>query len=122
MKEANSLHSRAMECIDEALEKRRNGLLDEVQGHFLEAYHLERQAALIVAEDLTFEPSRSVLLRSAAALALDCELPLEAEKLACLALSGNPPGEIAEELRDILAQVLLPRELVRDQTPELVTA
>ena len=122
MRNAKLMHRKAMEIAELAFVARRDGFASKAISHFLEAYHLERQAALIVAEDLTFEPSRSVLLRSAASLALNCELPLEAEKLACLALSGNPPGDIAEELRDILAQVLLPRELVRDQTPELVAA
>ena len=65
---------------------------------FRMAFRLERAAAELIADDLTAEPSRSVLLRSAASLALDCGENSEANRLINLALSGNPPAEIAEEL------------------------
>jgi hypothetical protein len=45
------------------------------------------------------------LHRSAAALALECGVLREAERLIAAALSGDPPNEIAEELRDLLEQV-----------------
>ena len=48
---------------------------------------------------------RSVLHRSAASLALECGALREAERLIAAALSGDPPDEIAEELRDLLEQV-----------------
>jgi hypothetical protein len=41
----------------------------------------------------------------AASLALECGALREAERLIAVALSGNPPEEIAEELRDLLEQV-----------------
>ena len=59
----------------------------------------------MVAPDLGAEPSRSVLHRSAASLAEQCGEFREAERLIAVALSGNPPEEIAEELRDLLQQV-----------------
>ena len=40
--------------------------------------------------------------RSAASLALQCQQFREAERLIATALSGNPPVEIAEELRELL--------------------
>jgi pyruvate-formate lyase-activating enzyme len=49
------------------------------------------------------EPSYSVLHRSAATLALDCGDPCEAERIAARGLAGEPPPEIAEELRGVLA-------------------
>jgi hypothetical protein len=44
-------------------------------------------------------------------LALDCNDPRAAEKLVARALSGDPPPEIAHELRDLLEQVNLHRHL-----------
>ena len=51
------------------------------------------------------EPSRSVLLRSAASLAFECHELREAERLASQALGGEPPSEIAQELRELLRRV-----------------
>lgn len=53
------------------------------------------------------EPTRSVFYRSAASLALQCEEFRETERLIATALSGNPPNEIAEELRDLLEKLYL---------------
>jgi hypothetical protein len=36
---------------------------------------------------------------------MECGEAREAERLIAIALSGNPPGEIAEELRDLWQQV-----------------
>jgi hypothetical protein len=71
----------------------------------LQAFDRERQAADRVAGDVSLEPTRSVLHRSAASLALECGALREAERLIATALSGDPPEEIAEELRDLLEQV-----------------
>jgi len=51
------------------------------------------------------EPTRSVLHRSAATLALECGALCDPERLIAVALSGDPPAEIAEELRDLLEPV-----------------
>ena len=57
------------------------------------------------------EPSVSVLLRSAASLAMSCKKLRESEKLIALALSGEPPLEIVEELRNLLENVNFYRQL-----------
>lgn len=50
-----------------------------------------------------FEPSRSVLCRSAATLFLSAGKLNEAEQMAALGLSGDGvPDEIAAELREVL--------------------
>lgn len=100
-----------MEQTDLALAARQHG--DEVAAlrHFRKAYELEAQAAAAYATRLDAEPTRSVLFRSAATLALDCKLLPEAEKLVCTALSGNPPDEIADELRDLLEEIYFERHL-----------
>jgi len=52
----------------------------------LAAYELESQAAHLAAQKNDSEPTRSILHRSAASLALDCGLSREAERLICEAL------------------------------------
>ena len=104
------LHNLAMDFAERAMlaEKEKNyTLYSELN---LQAYKLERQAAeaaLVIGK----EPTRSILLRSAATLALECKLAREAERLISIALSGEPPNEIAEELRDLLERVNFERHL-----------
>lgn len=100
----NDLHNRAMDEAEYAFMARRRGDEEQARQHFRIAYELESEAALIVAET-TSEPSRSVLLRSAASLAYNCGKYLEAEKLIVEGLHGNPPKEIAQELRDLWREV-----------------
>lgn len=59
------------------------------------------------------EPTRSVLHRSAATLAVNCGELQAAERLITTALSGNPPQEIAEELKDLFIQINLRPYLLR---------
>jgi hypothetical protein len=97
-------HLDAMSLCDRAVQARARHDLESAAILFKGAFELERVAAAAVAGDLALEPTRSVLHRSAAALALECGEFHEAETLVGAALSGNPPPEIAAELRDLLAQ------------------
>ena len=111
MSTIKELHRDAMERTDLALAAQRAG--DPQKGHLLlrAAYELESQAAHLAAQKDDSEPTRSILHRSAASLALDCGLKREAERLICEALRGNPPDAIANELRDLLEQVYFTRHL-----------
>jgi hypothetical protein len=97
-----TLHLRAMELVDRSILAKQQG--DD--GGSLEllrsAFEQERSAANLVADQLDFEPTRSVLHRSAASLAVECCQLREAERLIGRALAGNPPPDIADELRDLL--------------------
>ena len=104
-------HLRAMEWVDKAQEAKRRGDGDAVSRNFTEAFRLEKQAAEAMLPYLDVEPTRSILLRSAAALALECQRSEEAERLACLGLSGKPPVEIRAELRDVLMTLWQPVSL-----------
>jgi hypothetical protein len=106
--EIKALHRVAMERTDLALAARQRGDENYVS-LFEDAYRFELQAATLAKDSP--EPNRSILLRSAASLALGCNLLQDAEKLICTALSGTPPDEIAEELRDLLEQVNFQRHL-----------
>jgi hypothetical protein len=105
MNQVKDLHREAMRFVDEADSARRNGNVPVARERLRQAFDHERQAADLVAGDLSREPTRAVLHRSAASLALQCGALREAERLIAAALSGDPPDEIAEELRDLLEQV-----------------
>lgn len=75
------------------------------------AFAAEREAADLLFGSLGEEPSRSVLYRSAAVLALDCREVREAERLATAGLAGYPPGDIATELREVLDRAHFQRYL-----------
>ena len=101
MKDAGSLHRRAMELADEAIAARARKDYRGGQERFRAAFELERQAAQLVAPT-DIEPTRSILHRSAATLALDCREFGSARELASIALEGNPPAELRQELQDVL--------------------
>ncbi len=105
MKDSEKLHREAMDLAERATLLRMRGEVREANKWAEAAFSKEKDAALKVASNLLFEPTRSVLLRSAATLALECRELREAERLASLALSGNPPDEIADELREVLEKV-----------------
>jgi hypothetical protein len=109
--QVNALHSRAMDVAGRAFHADIHGEYAQAEELFREAFQLEREAALLLVEDTHTEPTRSVLLRSAASLALDCHEYREAERLIAIGLAGNPPKEIGDELRDLLETVYFSRHL-----------
>lgn len=111
MSQINDLHHKAMRLVDQASELRHRGEEQEANARLHQALEHARRAAELAAPDLTLEPTRSVLHRSAATLAWQCGEYREAERLITTALSGTPPETIAEELRDLLLQVYF------DQSP-----
>ena len=103
---AESAHRQAMEFVDAAFLAKRHGDALKEREYNLQALEKERQAASAVAHCHELEPSRSVLYRSAAALAYSCKELREAERLAACGLSGeNVPNEIAQELRNLMEDI-----------------
>lgn len=104
MQDIEILHREAMELVDQAFLARQRG--DSVATLELTkaAFSQERAAADLVANLFDLEPTRSVLHRSAAMLAIECSQLREAERLIGRALAGNPPDDIANELRDLLLE------------------
>jgi hypothetical protein len=106
----SSLHNEALELAEKAfLEKQKNS--NQAIKLFKEALHKEKEAAFLAKNSGGSEKTTAVLFRSAASLALNASEFREAEKLAGLVLSGNPPFEIAEEVRNILEEVNFARHL-----------
>ncbi len=113
MSQVQDLHRQAMDLAEQADLKRLRGDASQVQELLRQALALEAKAADLVANDVTAEPTRSVLHRSAASLAAECgELSL-AEKLIARALAGAPPSDIATELKDLFIQINLRNYLDR---------
>lgn len=104
-------HHQAMEYADRAEIARRQGNTSLAFEFSKKAFELEKNAAYLLKDDFKMEPTRSVLHRSAATLALECGEIREAERLISFALAGYPPFEIAEELRNLLEDVYLQRHL-----------
>ena len=75
------------------------GNLEQASQLIREAFENEQTAAELIAHQLDAEPSRSILLRSAATLAIDCGELKAAERLIATALSRNPPEEIALRIK-----------------------
>lgn len=109
MSPLDTLHDKAMEVAFLADLERRRGNEEQAAKLFDEALELELRA--IAQMTTPIEPTWSILHRSAGWLALDCNNPRKAEQLAARALSGAPPSEIAEELRDLWEQVNFRRHL-----------
>lgn len=101
MSAMNDYHDKAMEAAFLAdVARKRDRDEEKATELFAQALDLELKAIGEFTEPI--EPSYSIFHRSAGWLAMDCNQPRLAEKLACTALAGEPPGMIAEQLRDLL--------------------
>jgi hypothetical protein len=113
MSQIQTLHQQAMDLAEAAAVARLRGALEQAAQLTRRAFEQETQAANLVASALDAEPTRSVLHRSAASLAIECGELRTAERLIATALSGSPPSEIAEELKDLFIQINLSQYLKR---------
>lgn len=112
MNEVRKLHDEAMRLAElAAVAKKVEGNLEQANSLLRQAYENEVKAAKLLIDMSSPEPTRSVLFRSAASLAIDCNEFVEAEKLVAIGLSGSPPPDIAEELRDLFERVNFHRHL-----------
>jgi hypothetical protein len=111
-KEFENLHREAMGLSAQSVVARMQGQEEVADRLAREAFEKEKRVAFSVVNNHDLEPTRAVLFRSAASLALECKEYREAEKLISFGLSGNPPEEIANEMRDLLEQVYFSRHLL----------
>lgn len=107
--EATSLHNTAMELAQQAVLLQDRDP-DRARGLFRSALEKERTAAEIWESAYNLEPTRSILYRSAAALARDCQDYDEAERLIAKGLAGHPSAFVTQELEEL-------RRLVRSEHP-----
>ncbi|NES97794.1 MAG: hypothetical protein F6K32_21805 [Desertifilum sp. SIO1I2] len=113
MSQIQMLHKQAMDLAEAAAVARLRGEIEQAAQLTRQAFEQETQAANLIASVLDAEPTRSVLHRSAASLAIECGELRAAERLIATALSGSPPSEIAEELKDLFIQINLSQYLKR---------
>jgi hypothetical protein len=113
MSQIQTLHQQAMDLAEAAAVARLRQIPEQAARLTRQAFDREAQAAALIASTLDAEPTRSLLHRSAASLAIECGELQAAERLIATALSGNPPPEIAEELKDLFIQINLNQYLKR---------
>ena len=111
--DVQELHTRAMELADQADLLKRQGNTDDALYLYGQSLEAERNAAYTARREQIGEPTESVLFRSAASLAYSIKNYREAERLICMGLAGNPPSEIAEELRSLYDTVNLEKSMER---------
>jgi hypothetical protein len=106
MKSPKLLHTEAMEYYELAQVAGRAGIDDEAKEYLCRAFELEREAAELLAQhEPPPEPTRSVIHRGAASLAMQCGELDEAERLLIRGLEGDPPQRIADQIEELLDQV-----------------
>lgn len=111
MKTSKELHEEAIRLYEDALVARFKKNDAERERLLLLAFHLERQAALMLKERFDLEPTRSNLFASAATIAKQAGLNREAEQMIGYALTGNPKPYLREELIDMLEEINFYRHL-----------
>ncbi|MEH2109322.1 hypothetical protein [Nostoc sp.] len=113
MNQIQDLHKQAMDFAEMAQIAKLRGESALALQLSRQAFEKERLAAELIVNNIEAEPTRSVLHRSAATLAIECgEIPT-AERLISIALSGNPPQEIAEELKDLFVHINIHKYFAR---------
>lgn len=104
-------HNEAMDKAEYGDIQRNIGNTEVALALYNEAYNIEREVSLSALDNHIGEPGISILLKSAASLAMRCGLYRDAEKLTSLALSGEPPEDVAEELRNMIETINFNRHL-----------
>lgn len=107
MSQIRDLHTQAMTFAEQAELAKLRGANADCHSLLRQAFVLEQQAAELIASEPAAEPTRSVLHRSAASLAIECGEFQAAEKLIITALTGTPPEAIVQELKDLFMQLNL---------------
>mgnify|MGYP003425734961 CR=1 FL=1 len=96
------LHNEAMALAFEADAARKAGNLAEAAEHFARAMDAQRRAAELEAT----QPSRAIMFRSAAWLAVEAGKLRAAERIAMYALVDDGiPARVQEELREVCREV-----------------
>ena len=111
MSTVRELHHQAMELASLAFLARHAGDLAQAQALARQALPYEVAAAEQLVDQLDEEPTRSLLYRSAASLAMQGGEFAEAERLIEVGLAGHSPPAIAAELHELLDQIQMQRRL-----------
>ena len=96
--EAGRLHAKAMGFFNEAVVWAARENLDLSDSLMSDAFELEREAAMSFVDELEFEPTRSILFNSAAALAMRVGRYETCKELAAEGMRGRPRKRTLESL------------------------
>ena len=107
MKSIKSLHNEAMQYSELAILAKLRENLDLAEFLFEQSLECELEAIKLIENIKHSQPTYSILCRSAATLALDCNNVDLVKELVIKALASEPPIEIKEELSDLLKQIKL---------------
>lgn len=114
MDNLRTLHNEAMDLAQMGQIASRQGESEKADMMFRQAFEKERAAALMAYDNKHPQPGLSILLQSAAHLAVTISESREAEKLIGLALSGDAPFEIRNDLRQLLVSINVSNEEAYD--------
>lgn len=111
MQTIKEIHDKAMNLAEDAFHAQKSGREADAIRLFAEAVELEQEAANSLPLSEESEPTRSILFRSAASLAFNSKNYEGADRLIARGLSGFPPPEIMEELKNLYEDVNFMRHL-----------
>ncbi len=100
--EVTTLHEQAMNLAEEAMFLKHKSKYNEAIEKNKSAFLLEKEAA----DNTDVEPSRTILMASAAWIALDAELHKEAIECANFVITSNIDSNLTEEAKDLLKMVV----------------
>lgn len=112
MSKVRELHNNAMLLAEKALVARRDNNSELSIECSKKAFLLETDAAKLIPNDLSSEPTRSILYCSAASLAFEAKEYEAAKRLAIQGLAGYPSKRIEKELTEIFEKVSFEDHLI----------
>jgi len=107
----DDLHKKAMDLAEAGFLAHKKGQLEQAKIWFQKALELEKQAANLLSQNQNAEPTRTILYRSAAALAYHSEQYDLADELIMKGISDYSPPEIKQELKELAKKVTFQRHL-----------
>lgn len=109
--QVNNLHEEAMNIAEKVYFAQRAKDTASVKKWAKASFNLEKKAAMLLVNDYNLEPTRSLLFKGAACLAINAQLYRDAEQMIGFALSGNPPSEIRTELKELLLEIPVKQQI-----------
>lgn len=108
------MHEKAMDLLFQADVAKRNRDKTTENALLREALSIEAEVANQLLPSFSSEPTRSVVLCTAAIIALRLQLYQDAEKFASNALAGSPPTGQRTKLHAVLEDIRMAEALARD--------
>jgi hypothetical protein len=115
MPDIDKIHNEAMDLAEEAFCAKRQGDIEQAKVLFLKALELEKKAFYFFPVEEDSEPTRSILIRSAASMAFHAREYDQAEQIVNIGLCGFPPAEIKSELKSLQDDINFRQHIVQNK-------